>query len=71
MHAADEAEKFAPMVPGGNLKEDVEATPWTPDFATVVVKGGGLWPQLHCAADDGKIWDAPLRLFHASGRRVQ
>ena len=51
MHAADEAEKFAPVVPGGNLKEDVEATPCTPDFATVVVKGGGLWPQLHCAAD--------------------
>ena len=51
MHAADEAEKFAPMVPGGNLKKDVEAAPRTPDFATVVVKGGGLWPQLHRAPD--------------------
>ena len=51
MHAADEAEKFAPMGPGGNLKNDVEAVPLTPDFATVVVKGGGLWPQLHCAPD--------------------
>ena len=51
MHAADEAEKIASVVPGGNLQADVEATPWTPDFATAVVKGGGLWPQLHCAAD--------------------
>ncbi len=51
MHAADEAEKFAPVVPAGNLKEDVEATPLTPDFTVVVVKGGGLWPQIQTAPD--------------------
>jgi hypothetical protein len=51
MHAADEAEKIAPVVLGGNLQADVEATPLTPDFTVVVVKGGGLWPQLHCASD--------------------
>ena len=51
MHAADEAGKFAPVVPAGNLKDDVEATPLTPDFTVVVVKGGGLWPQIQTAPD--------------------
>ena len=51
MHAADEAEKIAPVVLGGNLQADVEATPLTPDFTVVVVKGGGLWPQIQTAPD--------------------
>ena len=28
-----------------------EPVPLTPDFTAVVVKGGGLWPQLHPAPD--------------------
>ena len=26
-------------------------TPFAPDFTSIVVKGGGLWPQLQCAPD--------------------
>ena len=51
IHATDEAGKFAPVVADKNLKQDVEVAPLTPDFTSVVVKGGGLWPQLHCAPD--------------------
>ncbi len=51
LHAADEAEKFAPIVPAGNLKEDVAATPLIPDFTTVVAKEAGLWPNIVCLPD--------------------
>ena len=30
---------------------DAEPTSLTPDFTAVVVKGGGLWPQIQCAPD--------------------
>lgn len=66
MHAADEAEKFAPVVPAGNLKEDVEATPLTPDFTAVVVKGGGLWPQIQCTA--AAISASPMCMGMSFGR---
>lgn len=35
----------------GSLKQDAEATPLNPDFTTVVVKEGGLWPQIQVAPD--------------------
>ena len=39
------------MALGVPLRADNEPVPLTPDFTAVVVKGGGLWPQLHPAPD--------------------
>ncbi len=39
------------MALGVPLRADDEPVPLTPDFTAVVVKGGGLCPQLHTAPD--------------------
>ena len=39
------------MALSASLRADDEPVPLTPDFTAVVVKGGGLWPQLHTAPD--------------------
>ena len=39
------------MALGVSLREDDEPVPLTPDFTAVVVRGGGLWPEIQVARD--------------------